>query len=240
MTRPAPGVLDVRPEVVAVVEVVDCEVAARSRVQRGEGRRAARLVGQARAAGPEDRRRRDRTEVELVARDVHVGRLRLAVEEHREIVRRKDLAEDDRRAQLRVGAHPTGVDAKTRERRPNVVAEAVPTDLRDHRGAPAETGGRHGDVRRTPAEGLRERAHVREVDADLLRVKIDADPAHRDDLEIRHGASRCQRCARSMTASPPPGSGPSMTRRRARHQSAHTRGRPASPRPSSAPGSAAV
>ena len=181
-----------------MIEVVDRDPVTAYR-QRGERRGPARLVGEARAGRPEERGARDEVEVEVGRRQIHVRRLRLPVEEERETVRRVDLTEDERRAQLRVGAHPAIVDAEAAERLADVSAEAVRPDLRDDRRGPTETCGPYRDVRRASPERLRERPHLRERDADLLRVQVDGDAAHREDLEARHPTPSRSRGSRGST-----------------------------------------
>src|SRR5207253_6702830 len=122
---------------------------------------------------PEQRRRRDGGKVDLLARDVHVGRLRLAVEVHREAIRREDLAEDKRRAERRISPDPTRVDAERGERAPDVDPEAVVANFRDDRGTPTEARGGDGDVGGASTQGLRERADIRDGHADLLWVQVD-------------------------------------------------------------------
>ena len=61
-------------------------------LERGERRRAARLVGEACARDPEQRSGGDPVEVQIFDRHVHVGGLGLAVEQDREVVWWVDLA----------------------------------------------------------------------------------------------------------------------------------------------------
>ena len=166
LARPAAGLGLVGPEHRPVVEVVDRDrVLARvvARLERGERGAAARLGRQPGARRPEHARGADRVEVELVGRDRHVRRRRLAVEEQREVVRRVDLAEHDRRAQRRVRPDPAVVDAEAAQRaahvrrrtgrRPTFVITAARC---------AEPRRGDGDVRRAAAERLGEGAHVGE------------------------------------------------------------------------------
>ena len=190
--RPAAGLGLVGPEHRPVVEVVDGDPAVVAGGERGERRAAARLLRQAGAGGPEHARGADRVVVELVGGDRHVGRRRLPVEEQREVVGREDLAEHDRRAQRRVGADPPRVDAEALERLAHERAERVVADLGDDRGARAQAGGGDRHVGRAAAERLRERADVLERDAGLLRIEVDADPAHRDQV-VRHAISSRRR-----------------------------------------------
>ena len=185
-----------------MIEVVDREVAPLTRVERGERGGAAGLIRKARARRPEHRRRCDGGEVELLARDVHVGRLRLAVEVHREAVRGEDLAEDERRRKRGVRPDPSCVDPELRERAPHVHAETIVADLRDDGGAPPEARGGDRDVGGAATQGLRERADLRQRHTDLLGVQVDADTPHGDDLEVRHASSRTRRFARSSRAAP--------------------------------------
>ena len=112
-----PGSSLVGPEHRAVVEVVDRHPRRpRALLQRRERRGAARLGRQPGPGRPEHARLADRVEVELVRRHGHVGRLRLAVEQQREVVGREDLAEHDRRAQRRVRADERVVDAEAAQR----------------------------------------------------------------------------------------------------------------------------
>ena len=103
-----------------VIEVVDREIPPLACVESGEGRGAARLVGKTGAGRPKQRRRGYRLKVEIVPRDVHVRRLRLAVEVHREPIRREDLAEDERRRERGIGPDPSRVDPEFGERAPDV------------------------------------------------------------------------------------------------------------------------
>ena len=163
-------------------------VIAPARSRRGPRARPASPSGSARPTGRCRSSRRCRAS-RIAARSrsstrrAHVRRLRLAVEEQREVVGREDLAEDDRRAQRRVGADPARVDAEVLERLAHVRAERVVADLGDDRGARAEPRRRDGDVGRAAAERLRERLHVGEPDADLLRVEVHPHPPHRDQVE---------------------------------------------------------
>src|SRR5919107_290450 len=74
-------------------------------LQRCQRRGAARFVGEPRARDPEQEYRRDRVKVEVFDRQVHIGGLRLAVEQDREVVWRVDLTE--RQGVLRSGSVPT-------------------------------------------------------------------------------------------------------------------------------------
>ena len=64
---------------------------------------------------------------------------------------------------------------------PNVPSSAQ----REHRRVMTEPGGGHGDVGRSPADGLAERAHLVEWHTELLGVEIDADPPDRQQLDRR-------------------------------------------------------
>jgi hypothetical protein len=150
--RQAPRVIAGPPEGWAMVEIMDRDVAPPACVQRGQRGRATRLVGESRAGRPEQRRGGDGLEVEFLAGDVHVGRLRLTVEEEREAIGRVDLAEHERRSKIRIGPHPARIHPESGERFENVLAEAVATDLRDHRRPPAKTCRADGHVRRAAAE----------------------------------------------------------------------------------------
>src|SRR5436190_6111175 len=134
-TRPAPRVFARSPEHRAVVQVVDGDLASLTPIQRGEGRGSAGLVGKSRARGPEERRGADRRQVEVGRGEIHIRGLGLAIEEEREMLRGMDLAEDDRRAEGGVAAHPPRVDAEVRERLAHVVPETIPPYFRDHAGA---------------------------------------------------------------------------------------------------------
>ena len=144
---------------------------------------AARLRRQPGARRPEHPRCADRVEVELVDRDRHVRRRRLAVEEQREVVGRVDLAEDDRRAQRRVRADPARIDAEPLERAAHVRAERVVADLRDDR-ARARPGAlqRRRRSSRSPPRNLANVVTSRQPDVELLRVEVDADAPHRDQV----------------------------------------------------------
>jgi hypothetical protein len=180
--RLAAGLVGVGPEHRPVVEVVDRDPLAAGR-ERGERRRPARLGRQPGAGRPEHARGADRVEVELVGREREVGRRRLAVEEQREVVGRVDLAEREWGAQRRVRGDEARVDPEALEVAAQVAPERVVPDLRDHRRAlDAEPRGGHRDVRRAAADRLGERVHVLEPHADLLRVEVDADAAHRDQV----------------------------------------------------------
>ena len=194
LARPPAGLGLVGPEHRPVVEVVDGDraLASGQRSQRGL---AARLRGQPGAGGPEHLRGPDRVEVQLARLDRHVRRRRLAVEQQREVVRRVDLAEHHRRAQRRVRADPAVVDAEAAQRAAHVRAERIVADLRDHGAARTEPRRGDRDVRRAPAERLRERAHLGERDADLLRVQVDPDAAHRDQV-MRHACTSSIRTGR--------------------------------------------
>ena len=84
--------------------------------QRRQRRRAAGLLAEAGAGHPQDPGVADRVEVQLLDRDLQVRRLRLAVEEQREVVGRVDLAERQRRAQRGVDADEAVVDAELAQR----------------------------------------------------------------------------------------------------------------------------
>src|SRR2546425_5282456 len=99
-----------------MVEVVDRHFAPGPGVERGQRGRAARLVREPGPGCPEHRSRRDRGQIDVFGRDVHVRRLRLAVEEDRKTVRRGDLAEDEWRAGGRGPPAPTPVPAPNRPR----------------------------------------------------------------------------------------------------------------------------
>src|SRR5919107_1245066 len=80
------------PERRPVVQVEDRD--ARGPLLEGrEGRRTARLVGETGACYPEERRGRDRFEVEVLDRQVHVRGSWLAVEQEREVIGGVDLTE---------------------------------------------------------------------------------------------------------------------------------------------------
>jgi hypothetical protein len=145
-----------------------------------EGRRTTRLVGESRTSDPEQRHGRDRVEVEVFDRQVHVGGLWLAVEQNREVVGRVDLTECQGGPQLWVSRHPTGIHPELFERRADVLAEAVVASLGYEGGGVAETGGGDGHVRRAAAEGLGEGLDLGERDPDLLGVQVHAHPSHRN------------------------------------------------------------
>ncbi len=153
-----------------------------------------RLVGEPRAGHPEDPRRAHRVGVEIARRDLHVRRLRVAVEDEARVVRRIELAEDDGGRQVRIGADEARVHAEALDRRADVAVEHVVADARDQGDGAAEPGARDGDVRGGAADRLRERAHVGDR-AGLLGVDVDPDPPHRDEVEGR-GAHQPARCAR--------------------------------------------
>ena len=184
----------------AVIEVVDRDIAAPARVERRERGGPTGFVRKTGAGRPEQRCRCDRPEVEIVARDVHVGRFRLPIEVHREPVRRKDLAEDERGRKRGVGPDPSRVDPEFGEGAPDVHPEPVVADLRDDRGPPPEARAGDRDIRGAAAERLRERADLGQGHADLLWIEVNADPSHRDDLGARHSSSRTPRFERSRGA----------------------------------------
>ena len=155
-------------------------------------RRAVRLVGEAGAGDPEDRARRGWRR----------GRGRPArcpcrapsgtVEDQARILGRVELAEHHRRRQRRRRADVAGVDAESLAAR-----RARSRRTRRRRASsPARPGGRTGRRRRRRWWPCRrstcERAHAGDR-AGLLRVDVDADAPHRDQVErslIRRGAVR--------------------------------------------------
>ena len=148
------------------------------------------LLRETRAGHPEDVGGRDRLEVELLGCDLQVGRGRKPVEVQREVVRREDLAERDRRGQVRHRRHEAVVDTEVPQRAVDVATERVVAGAGDDAGAAAVPGRGDGDVRRAAAEELAERRHVLETDADLLGVDVDTDAPHGQDLEVdRHPAT---------------------------------------------------
>ncbi len=90
----------------------------------------------------------------------------------------------------RVRADEACIDPEALERLTYIQAEAVVPDLRDDRGPVTEARGGNGHVRRAAAERLRERLDLRERNADLLGVEIDADATDGDQFEVRHERSR--------------------------------------------------
>jgi hypothetical protein len=115
-------------------------------LERGERRRATRLLAEPDAGGPDERCVRDPVAVELLRRDVEVGCLRLATEEERETVGRMELAEDDGCPQHRIRAHPPRVDAEALQRPAHVRPKGIVADLGDDRRPMAETRYRDRDV----------------------------------------------------------------------------------------------
>src|SRR5439155_10223294 len=109
LARVVPRLLLGPPEHRPVVEVVDGHITSAANLERRQSGGTARLVREPGAGGPKERRRGDGGQGELIAREAHVWRLGLAIEEERKAVRRKDLAEDDRRAQLWFGSDPVAV-----------------------------------------------------------------------------------------------------------------------------------
>jgi hypothetical protein len=197
LARPPPGRRVVVPEHRPVIEVVDrdrarCRIG--TRAQGSERRVAARLRGEPGAGGPQHARGADRVEVELVDSERHVRRGRLAIEEDREIVGRMDLAEHDRRAKCRVHADVSRVDAEALEGLAHVDAELLRADLRDDGGTDTESRRRDGHVGGASAERAGERRDVLERHVDLLRVEIDADAAHRDQLKSLHPVASRSHC----------------------------------------------
>ena len=156
-----------------------------ARVECRERRRAARFGGKPGAGRPEQRHAGDLLEVEIAFVEGHVGRGRLAVEEKGKAVRRKDLAEHDGRSQRRVRPDARRVDPELVERSPRVDTERVVADLGDHACGVAQARRRDRDVGRAAAEHLPEGAHIGKRDADLLRIEVDADPAHRENFACR-------------------------------------------------------
>ena len=90
-----------------------------------------------------------------------------------------------------------------------VLAERIGAGARDRRDVAAVARGGDGHVGRAAAEELAERGHLAQRDADLLRIDVDADPAHRDDVEAHHPAcsrshsrfATCSAAARSKSPS---------------------------------------
>ena len=129
----------------------------------------------------------DRVEVELVRADLEVRRLGVAVEVEREVVGREDLAERDRRGQ----AAGTLVTQRSSTPKPrsascrNSPNGSSPVRVIDRADAAVARGG-DGHVGRAAAQVLAERLDLAQRDADLLRIDVDADPAHRDDVERGH------------------------------------------------------
>src|SRR5690606_18510449 len=70
---------------------------------------------------------------------------------------------------------------------PDEAAERVVAGAGDDRRPPAVAGRGDGDVRRGTAEILGERLHLLEAHAGLEWIDVNADPAHRDDVEVRGG-----------------------------------------------------
>ena len=69
------------------------------------------LAGKARPRGKQDRRVRNRVDIEVVRRQLPVGTGRRAVEEQGKTIRRPDLAEDDGRIEGVIDTEPANVDA---------------------------------------------------------------------------------------------------------------------------------
>ena len=198
------------PEHRAVVEVEHRDPVAAARLERGERGAAARLLREPGDGGPEHARGADRVEVELLGTDLEIGRLGLTVEVQREVVGREDLAERDRRGEALDRRDVAVVDAEAAQRVVQELAERVLARARDHGGAAAVAGGGDGDVGRAAAEVLAERLDLAQRDARLQRVDVDADPAHRQDVEhvAHHPAfarshSRLARCSPAACAKSP-------------------------------------
>src|SRR5205814_6704662 len=90
-----------------------------------------------------------------------------------------------------------GVHAEALKRSADVRAEAVVTDLRDHGGPAPESCRADGDIGGDTPQGLLECSDLREGRADLLGVKVDAHPAHGDQVErsVGHDVVRHDRDA---------------------------------------------
>ena len=125
--------------------------------------------------------------VDLVGRDLQVGRRRLAVEVQREVIRREDLAEGDRRRVLGVDGDVAVVHAEPAQLCADEATERVGADAGDQCGAVAQSGGGDRDVGGAAAEKLAERLHLLESDADLKRIDVDATAPDGEDVECLIG-----------------------------------------------------
>ncbi|RPK64554.1 hypothetical protein EES43_09320 [Streptomyces sp. ADI96-02] len=155
--------------------------------ERGQRRGQARFGAQAGARHPEDPRRAHRLQVQVRRPDLQIGRLGLPVEVEREVVRREDLAERDRRRVLLDRRHPPVVHAEPAQLLVEVVPEGVLPGAGDHGRAPPEPGRRDGDVRRGAAQELAERVDPGQRHPDVPRVDVHPDPPHGDHVvRLRH------------------------------------------------------
>ena len=184
------GLLRRGPEHLAPVEVQDRPAAGAGLGSRAPGQHlelgaAGRLDAHPGPGDPQDRHVHDDVPGDVVRGQGEVRGDRRSVERQRRVLGRVELAEHHRRLQPLRGADVRRVDPEARERLAHVVAEPVGTDLGEHPGATAQTGGPDGDVGRRTAQRLRERRHVLQRHARLLRVEVDPHPA--DGQQLQHG-----------------------------------------------------
>ncbi len=121
---------------------------------------------------------------------------RSPVEQQRRVLRRVELAEDDRREQFLRGADVRRIDPEPGQGLPHEVAEAVRPDLGQYGGAPPQARSADGDVGGGAAQELGERRDVLER-ARLLRVDVHAHAADRE--QLRGGQSGGHRCPHELT-----------------------------------------
>lgn len=118
-------------------------------------------------------------------------------EVQREVVRREDLAERDRRLQRRDGGDEPVVDAEPAQLPVRVAAERVVAGCGDDGGAQTVPGRGDRDIGRAPAEVLAEGLDVFEADAVLQRVEVHADAADADEIvrlvRVRHDGQLLRR-----------------------------------------------
>ncbi|CAM5736564.1 hypothetical protein SHIRM173S_09301 [Streptomyces hirsutus] len=123
-------------------------------------------------------------EIQLGGVDLQVGSLGPAVEVQREVVRREDLAEGDRRRVRGDRGDPPVVDAEVLQGLVQIGAEGIVSRTGDHGRRAAEPGGGDRDVRGRTAEELSERFDLCQGNAGLQGVKVHPDAAHGDQVEI--------------------------------------------------------
>src|SRR5215211_1240745 len=111
-------------------------------------------------------------EVDVGGLDLKIRSGRLSIEPEGEVVRREYLTEGDRRQVLDIGHYIPVIDTELAESPAHEPTEWIVTDASDDRRFPAETGCRHGDVRRGAAEILAEGPYVLKPDAYLQRIYV--------------------------------------------------------------------
>ena len=191
-----------RPERGPVVQVQHRQLTGLAGGQRDRVGRPARLLGQARAGGPEDPGRGDLRHRQPGRLDLQVRRPGIAVEPDREVVRREDLAERHRRGRPGDGGHERVIDTQPAQLGVHVAAERILAGPGDHRRPQSVPGRGHRHVGSAATQELAEGGDLLQRHADLQRVDVDPDPADGQDVvgpgpgRTGHGGPRHDRPCR--------------------------------------------